>query len=122
MTASLRLTGSELSADRISSLYWRYCLIKSSVCNSEPHNLATAKSWAICSFPIKSPPSMEELYHRKEVLTMTDLLEMSVPKEEQKEVKEFVTTLLMLSKEDRAILLSNANAFKVRMDIERARR
>lgn len=53
---------------------------------------------------------------------MTDLLEMNVPKEEQKEVKEFVTTLLMLSKEDRAILLSNANAFKVRMDIERARR
>lgn len=53
---------------------------------------------------------------------MTDLLEMNVPKEEQKEVKEFVTTLLMLPKEDRAILLSNANAFKVRMDIERARR
>lgn len=53
---------------------------------------------------------------------MADLLEMNVPKEEQKEVKEFVTTLLMLSKEDRAILLSNANAFKVRMDIERARR
>lgn len=53
---------------------------------------------------------------------MTDLLEMNVPKEEQKEVKEFVTTLLMLSKEDRAILLSNANAFKVRMDIERARK
>lgn len=53
---------------------------------------------------------------------MTDLLEMNVPKDEQKEVKEFVTTLLMLSKEDRAILLSNANAFKVRMDIEKARR
>lgn len=53
---------------------------------------------------------------------MEDLLEMNVPKDEQKEVKEFVTTLLMLSKEDRAILLSNANAFKVRMDIERARR
>lgn len=53
---------------------------------------------------------------------MTDLLEMNVPKDEQKEVKEFVTTLLMLSKEDRAVLLSNANAFKVRMDIERARR
>lgn len=47
---------------------------------------------------------------------------MNVPKDEQKEVKEFVTTLLMLSKEDRAILLSNANAFKVRMDIEKARR
>lgn len=53
---------------------------------------------------------------------MADMLEMSVPKDEQKEVKEFVATLLMLSKEDRAILLSNANAFKVRMDIERARR
>lgn len=59
---------------------------------------------------------------RKGGAKMADLLEMNVPKEEQKEVKEFVTTLLMLSKEDRAILLSNANAFKVRMDIERARR
>lgn len=52
---------------------------------------------------------------------MTDLLEMTIPKEEQEEIKEFVATLLLLPKEDRAVLLSNANAFKVRRDIERAR-
>lgn len=50
--------------------------------------------------------------------TMADLLEMTIPEKEQEEIKEFVSTLLLLSKEDRAILLSNANAFKVRRDIE----
>jgi hypothetical protein len=53
---------------------------------------------------------------------MENLLEMTVSKEEQEEIKEFISTLLLLPKEDRAILLSNANAFKVRRDIERARR
>lgn len=53
---------------------------------------------------------------------MVDLLEMIIPKDEQEEIKEFVSTLLLLSKEDRAILLSNANAFKVRGDIEKARK
>ena len=53
---------------------------------------------------------------------MENLLEMTVTKEEQEEIKEFISTLLLLPKEDRAILLSNANAFKVRRDIERARR
>ena len=38
------------------------------------------------------------------------------------EIKEFVSTLLLIPKEDRAILLANANAFKVRRDIERARK
>lgn len=52
---------------------------------------------------------------------MPDLLEMTIPKDEQEEIKEFVSMLLLLSKEDRAILLSNANAFKVRRDIEKAR-
>lgn len=52
---------------------------------------------------------------------MSNLLQIVIPKEEQKEIKEFVSTLLLLSKEDRAVLLSNANAFKVRSDIERAR-
>lgn len=52
---------------------------------------------------------------------MADLLEMTIPKEEREEIKEFVATLLLLSKEDRAVLLSNANAFKVRRDIEKAR-
>lgn len=53
---------------------------------------------------------------------MTDLLDMTISKEEQEEIKEFVSTLLLLPKEDRAVLLSNANAFKVRRDIEKARR
>ena len=53
---------------------------------------------------------------------MENLLEMTLSKEEQEEIKEFISTLLLLPKEDRAILLSNANAFKVRRDIERARR
>ena len=51
-----------------------------------------------------------------------DLLEMAIPKEEQDEIREFISVLLVLPKEDRAILLSNANAFKVRKDIEKAKR
>ena len=53
---------------------------------------------------------------------MADVLGMVIPRDEQEEIKEFVSTLLLLPKEDRAILLSNANAFKVRRDIERARK
>lgn len=53
---------------------------------------------------------------------MSDVLDMVVPQDEQEEIKEFVSTLLLISKEDRAILLANANAFKVRRDIERARK
>lgn len=49
------------------------------------------------------------------------MAEMTIPKDEQEEIKEFVSILLSLSKEDRAVLLSNANAFKVRGDIEKAR-
>ena len=41
--------------------------------------------------------------------------------EDIEEIKEFVSILLLLPAEDRAILLSNANAFKTRRDIERAR-
>lgn len=52
---------------------------------------------------------------------MPDLLEMTMTKEEQEEIKDFVSVLLLLSKEDRAVLLSNANAFKARRDIEKAR-
>lgn len=52
---------------------------------------------------------------------MAEVLEMLIPKDEQEEIKEFISTILLLSKEDRAILLSNANAFKVRRDIEKAR-
>lgn len=57
----------------------------------------------------------------KEVKYMAELFELEIPEKEQEEVKEFVSTLLLLPKEDRAVLLSNANALKVRRDIERAR-
>lgn len=50
-----------------------------------------------------------------------DVLGMIVPADEQEEIKEFVSTLLLLPKEDRAVLLSNANALKVRRDIEKAK-
>lgn len=43
-------------------------------------------------------------------------------KDEEEEIREFISTILLLSKEDRAILLSNANALKVRRDLEKARR
>lgn len=53
---------------------------------------------------------------------MAEVLEMLIPKDEQEEIKEFVSTILLLPKEDRAVLLSNANAFKVRRDIEKAKK
>lgn len=53
---------------------------------------------------------------------MAGLLEMNITKEEQEEIREFVSTLLLLPKEDRAVLLSNANAFKVRTDIEKSKK
>lgn len=52
---------------------------------------------------------------------MTDVLEMVISKDEKEDIKKLVSTLLILPKEDRAILLSNANAFKARRDIEVAR-
>lgn len=52
---------------------------------------------------------------------MAEVLEMLIPKDKQEEIKEFISIILLLPKEDRAILLSNANAFKVRRDIEKAR-
>lgn len=44
-----------------------------------------------------------------------------ISEDEREEIKEFVSILLLLPAEDRAILLSNANAFKTRRDIEKAR-
>lgn len=52
---------------------------------------------------------------------MLNVLDMTIPKEQQEEINEFVSVLLLLPAEDRAVLLSNANAFKVRRDIEKAR-
>lgn len=53
---------------------------------------------------------------------MDNVLDSKMTKEEKKEIKEFVSILLLLSEEDRAVLLSNANAFRVRRDVERAKR
>lgn len=52
---------------------------------------------------------------------MMEILDVAVSKDAQEEIKEFVSTLILLSKEDRAVLLSNANALRVRRDIEKAR-
>lgn len=48
-------------------------------------------------------------------------LDVEISKEEQEEIQNLVSLWLLLPKEDRAVLLSNANAFRVRRDIERAR-
>lgn len=58
---------------------------------------------------------------RKGSENVADVLNMVIPNEEQEEIKEFISTLLLLPKEDRAVLLSNANAFRVRRDIEKAK-
>lgn len=50
-----------------------------------------------------------------------NMMETILTEDQRNEINEFVSLLLVLPKEDRAVLLSNANAFKVRMDIERAR-
>ncbi len=48
-------------------------------------------------------------------------LNTTITQDEREEIKELVSVFILLSKEDRAVLLSNANAFKVRRDIEKAR-
>lgn len=45
-----------------------------------------------------------------------------ITEDEQKEIAEFISILLLIPKEDRAVLLSNANAFKVRSDLEKIRK
>lgn len=54
--------------------------------------------------------------------TLANMLDMTISKEQKEEINEFVSILLLLSPEDRAVLLSNANAFKVRRDIEKAKK
>ena len=51
---------------------------------------------------------------------MADLPAAEISKNEKEEIREFAAILRLLPKEDRAVLLSNANAFKLRGDIERA--
>lgn len=52
---------------------------------------------------------------------MADTLDITIPVEDREMIQNLVSTWLLLPKEDRAILLSNANALRVRRDIERAR-
>lgn len=42
--------------------------------------------------------------------------------QQQKEIAELVATAVLLSKEDRAVLLCSANALKTRKEIEEARK
>lgn len=52
---------------------------------------------------------------------MANPLDIAIPKEEQEEIQNLVSLWLLFPKEDRAVLLSNANAFRVRQDIESQR-
>lgn len=48
---------------------------------------------------------------------MQNALNKTVPKEDMEEIKEFVSTILPLSKEDRAVLLMSANTLRIRKEI-----
>lgn len=50
-----------------------------------------------------------------------DVLNIAISEKDREEIKEFISVLLLLPAEDRAVLLSNANAFRVRRDIEKAK-
>lgn len=51
---------------------------------------------------------------------MTELTRQILSDDEKEEIKEFISILLLLPKEDRAVLLSNATVLKIRSDIEKA--
>lgn len=51
---------------------------------------------------------------------MTELLEENITKDEMEEIKNIVSTLFSLPREDRVIILSNANVLKARNDLEKA--
>ena len=50
---------------------------------------------------------------------MSDATEKIITKEEQEEIKEFISIVLTLPTTDKVILLSNAKAFKTLRDIEK---
>lgn len=52
---------------------------------------------------------------------MISTFESIVPKYEQEEIREIVSSLLLLSESDRALILSNVNILKARMDLEKVR-
>lgn len=51
---------------------------------------------------------------------MAKLLEQIISDDEREEIKEFISILILLPKEDRAVLLSNATVLKIRNDLEKA--
>lgn len=52
---------------------------------------------------------------------MAGILEAMIPEDQREEIKELVSILVVLPKEDRAVLLSNAHVLKVRSDIEKSK-
>lgn len=52
---------------------------------------------------------------------MTGTLDSMIPEEQREEIKELISIMVVLPKEDRAVLLSNAHVLKVRKDIETSR-
>lgn len=53
---------------------------------------------------------------------MPDILDVTIPEDDQGELQELVSMWAFIPKEDRAVLLSNANAFRVRSDIDKVMR
>lgn len=53
---------------------------------------------------------------------MSELLESIMPEEEREEFKELISSAMMLTREDRAVLQLNVNAFKVLRDVEKAKK
>lgn len=66
----------------------------------------------------------KEIYNtrieRRRGVYMTELLEENITKDEMEEIKNIVSTLFSLPREDRVIILSNANVLKARNDLEKA--
>lgn len=52
---------------------------------------------------------------------MTKPIEKNITEEEKEEIKKIVSILFSLPREDRAVILSNANVLKVRSDLEKGR-
>lgn len=50
------------------------------------------------------------------------MIENTALKQQQQEIAELVSTAIVLSSEDRAVLLCSANALKTRKEIEEARK
>ncbi len=53
---------------------------------------------------------------------MTKTTEKSITEDEKEEINKIASMLFALPREDRALMLSNANILKVRNDLEKARK